>query len=272
VSESFFVPDGPDVFVPTDHTIGPWDARSQHGGPPAALLGRSIESAPGGEDKHIARVTFDLLRPVPLDPLSVGCEVVRPARRVDLVEASLRTGDTLVMRASAWRIRTNSLDLPEPASDPVEGPENAASLEPFGSPATHTDDYYLAAMDIRFVEGVLLAGGPATAWFRARYPLVADEDNSPLTAVLIAIDSASGISAELDPRKWLFINPDLDVHLARYPTDGWVCIDARSQIEPRDRDGRRDDPRPLRRHRPELPEPPDRPPLAAGFLSRSVVL
>lgn len=32
--------------------------------------------------------------------------------------------------------------------------------------------------------------------------------------------------------EWLFINPDLNVHLARYPTDEWVCIDARSQIEP----------------------------------------
>lgn len=232
MSESFFVPDGAEVFIPTDHTIGPWDAGSQHGGPPAALLGRALESAPGGEDKRVARVTFDLLQPVPLDPLRVGCEVTRPGRRADLVEASLHAGDTLVMRAAAWRIRTTSLDLPEPASDPVAGPDDAASLEPFGSPATHTDDYYLAAMDIRFVEGAFLTGGPATAWFRARYSLVAGEDNSPLTAVLIAIDSASGISAALDPRVWLFINPDLDVHLARYPTDEWICIDARSQIEP----------------------------------------
>lgn len=230
--ESFFVPDGSEVFVPTDHTIGPWDARSQHGGPPAALLGRAIESGAGGEGKRVARVTFDLLRPVPLDPLTVSCEVVRPGRRVDLVEASLSAGGTVVMRASAWRIRTATLELPEPAPEPVTGPDGAVSLEPFGNPATHTDDYYLAAMDIRFVEGAFLAGGPATAWFRARHLLVAGEDNSPLTAVLIAIDSASGISAELDPREWLFINPDLDVHLARYPSDEWVCIDARSHIEP----------------------------------------
>lgn len=230
--ESFFIPDGTGVFIPTDHTIGPWDARSQHGGPTAALLGRAIGSAPGGEDKRVARITFDLLRPVPLDPLTVACEVIRPGRRADLVEASLSAGDTLVMRASAWRIRTTNLDLPEPVPDAVPEPESAVPLEPFGSPATHTDDYYLAAMDFRFVEGAFQSGGPATAWFRARYPLVAGEDNSPLTAVLIAIDSASGISAELHPSEWLFINPDLDVHLTRYPTDGWICIDARSHIEP----------------------------------------
>lgn len=188
--------------------------------------------AAGGDDKRLARVTFDLLRPVPLDPVTVACEVIRPGRRVDLVQASLSAGDEVVMRASAWRIRTTVLELPEPTPEPVSGPEGAASLEPFGSPATHTDDFYLAAMDIRFLKGAFLAGGPATAWFRARHPLVAGEDNSPLIAVLIAIDSASGISAELDPRQWLFINPDLSVYLSRYPTDDWVCIDARTYIEP----------------------------------------
>lgn len=232
MSESFFVPDGNDVYLPTDHTIGPWDARAQHGGPPAALLGRAIERAEGGDGKRVARVTFDLLRPVPLDPVTVACEVVRPGRRVDLARASLSAGSDVIMRASAWRIRTTELQLAQPPAESFSGPEDARPVELFENPATHTEDFYLAAMDIRFADGAFLEPGPATAWFRARHPLVAGEGNSPLTAVLIAVDSASGISAELDPKQWLFINPDISVYLARYPTDEWVCIDAKSHIEP----------------------------------------
>ena len=38
----------------------------------------------------VARLTVELLRPVPLEPLVVRAEVVRPGRKVQLVEASLR--------------------------------------------------------------------------------------------------------------------------------------------------------------------------------------
>jgi hypothetical protein len=33
-----------DRFVSSEHTRGPWDERSQHAGPPAALLGRAAQS------------------------------------------------------------------------------------------------------------------------------------------------------------------------------------------------------------------------------------
>jgi hypothetical protein len=95
----------------------------------------------------------------------------------------------------------------------------------------HTTDY-LHSMEIRFVKGSFLQPGPATAWFRMRYPLVEGEDISRLTRVLIAADSASGISSALDFAKWLFINPDLDVHLNRMPETEWVCLDAATTVGP----------------------------------------
>jgi hypothetical protein len=38
------------------------------------------------------------------------------------------------------------------------------------------------------------------------------------------------VSGELDLRRWLFINPELTVHLHREPEGEWVCLDATTSI------------------------------------------
>src|SRR5581483_12073925 len=88
VDEPFYEPDG-ERFAATEWTRGPWDADAQHAGPPAALIGRAIERLPSDEPLQVARITFEVLRPVPIAPLSVAAEVVRPGRRVELVEARI---------------------------------------------------------------------------------------------------------------------------------------------------------------------------------------
>jgi hypothetical protein len=41
-AEAFYEREAPDRFLPTAYTRGPWDADSQHAGPPAALLGLAV--------------------------------------------------------------------------------------------------------------------------------------------------------------------------------------------------------------------------------------
>ncbi len=48
-------------------------------------------------------------------------------------------------------------------------------------------------------------------------------------ALLIA-DSGSGVSAALDPARFLFINVDLTVVLQRDPAEEWMLLDAASAI------------------------------------------
>ena len=38
--------------------------------------------------------------------------------------------------------------------------------------------------------------------------------------------------AELDLAQWLFINPELTVHVHRLPEGEWICMDARTTISP----------------------------------------
>lgn len=87
-------------------------------------------------------------------------------------------------------------------------------------------------MEYRFLEGAFREPGPAKVWMRMRCPLVAGEEPSPLSRVLVAADSGNGVSATLDWRRYLFINVDLSVHLERMPEGEWVCLDAVTLPEP----------------------------------------
>jgi hypothetical protein len=141
------------VFRPTRWTRGPWGPTSQHGGPPAALLGRAIENVNDRDDLAVARIVFDILRPVPIEPLRVNVEVVRPGKSVELVAATLRAGEKEVMRASAWRIRAeeNDLDSTAPVASPPP-PEHGVPLPPFETGY----EGYLQAMEWVFVKGAFL--------------------------------------------------------------------------------------------------------------------
>jgi hypothetical protein len=221
VSEAFYLSQGENRFISTDHTRGPWTSEAQHAGPPSALLGRTIERS-GGDGFQVARITFEILRPVPVEELTVRAEIVRPGKNVELVEASLDASDGEIMKARAWLIRRQELGFDAPSVDlsPPPGPERGGDTNDF------PEFGYLRAMETRFVAGSFTKPGPATAWFRMRHPLVAGEDISPLVRVLIAADSGNGISASIDWSKWFFINTDLSVYLHRMPDGEWVCLDA----------------------------------------------
>jgi hypothetical protein len=226
VFDTFYERDG-DRFAATELTRGPWDPGAQHAGPPAALLGWAVEQLPESEDFQVGRVTFEILRSVPVAPVRVEARVARPGRRVQMFEAELSdAGGEVLMRARGWRLRRAKLDLPGEAllpSQPPAPPEEGADAEFFPTGEEHG---YHSAMEIRFVAGGFLEPGPATAWLRMRQPLVAGEEPTPLQRTLVAADVGNGISAALDFRRFLFINVDLTVHLERMPKGEWIGVDA----------------------------------------------
>jgi hypothetical protein len=228
VTEAFFVPDG-ERFVSTPHTRGPWDPAFQHAGPPAALLGREIERCQQREGFRVGRITFDILRGVPVAPLTVAARVVRPGRSVELLEAVLSDETGEVMRATAWRLRTADLPVPVELAGPPPpgGPDTADATEEAVTFTPGGESFgYHRAMEWRFERGRFDQLGPATVWMRMRHPLLAGEEPSPLVRVLVAADSGNGVSASLDFREWVFINTDLTVHLHRPPAGEWVCLDS----------------------------------------------
>ncbi len=240
MSEAFYEPDG-DVYVASELTRGPWDPSAQHAGPAAALIAREIERLPvEGAARQIGRVTYEILRSIPIAPLRVEARVVRPGRSVELVEAELADEEGVVVRARAWRLRTEDTDVPAELGSggaPLEAP-SPWLLAPGGRPPgpeegrevtffpTGQDVGMHTAMDYRFVKGEYLEMGPATVWMRMRQPLVAGEKPTPLQRVAVAADFGNGISATLDFERFLFINVDLTLHVVRPPEGEWIGVDS----------------------------------------------
>ncbi len=221
-------------FVATELARGPWDPDAQHGGAPAALLMRAFERLPATEDLLIARVTYELLRPAPLGELLLDAQVVRPGRRVQLLEGSLRTPDgTEVVRARALQVRRAAVDegrLGRSRSSPAWSRARRRALT-LASCRRASPPSIPRAIEIRFVSGGF-GGGPATGWFRLRVPIVAGEEPSPLQRLAAAADFGNGISTVLHWDESLFINPDLTIYIDRAPVGEWVCLEARTIIAP----------------------------------------
>jgi hypothetical protein len=215
-------------FLATEATRGPWDEKHQHAGPPSGLLGRALERLESREDARIVRVTVEILRPVPIAPVEVEAAVVRPGKRVELLEGVMTAGGEAVLKARAWRMRTGALDLEEPSGASIAGPERGR-WEPFFPGVA--DVGYHTHMDWRFLRGSFREAGPAIAWLKMKVPLLPGEEPSPLVRVLVAADSANGVSCALDPREYLFVNTDLNVFLYRVPVGEWIGMDSKTILD-----------------------------------------
>jgi len=225
-----FVADGGRL-VPTDLARGPWSPGSLHGGPVAAVVARSVEALAGDDGLEVVRLTLELLRPVTTAPLTVTSRVVRPGRKVQLVDSVVTQDDVEVTWGRSLRIRVDpALPVPGTARDEdgaPPGPDDGAEVP---SQITDYPAFHNEGMEIRFVEGRFDRRGPATGWFRLRHPVVEGEPPSPVQRVVAAADFGNGIGAELDFRTALFINPDLTVSLLRPPVGEWVCVAARTRF------------------------------------------
>ena len=227
MSESFYVPDGDGGYLATELTRGPWDPGSQHAGPPSALLGREIERLEGGEGFQVARVNLEILRPVPIGPVSVeaGPGAARPlgpddrgdpSRRGQRADAGARLADQDSRSSNsgprsrmARRRRRGRSRAPSPSSS-----------RPGRTPGT------TPRWSGRRSAAASASPGRRRSGCGCAIPLLPGEEPSPLQRTLIAADVGNGISAVLDWRRFLFINVDLSVHLERMPEGEWVCVDA----------------------------------------------
>jgi acyl-coenzyme A thioesterase PaaI-like protein len=252
-SESIFVATGEGRFAPTEHARGPWDPHALHGGAPAALMTAALERLQPGAELPIARLSFELLRPVPLAPLELRTRITRPGRRVQALEADLLAGEELVCRARALRIQPVPEELPVRAVElvgdreatPIPGPKEGHEVR-FALDDLERKSFAATAMEMRFISGRPLKGGlpevgissahtpvgAATVWMRLRHPLLPDEPASPLARVAATADFGNGVAAVLPFEEYLFINADLSIELDRRPVGEWIALDARTLLHP----------------------------------------
>lgn len=227
-ADSFYEQVDDERFRSTAGTAGPWSPKAQHGGPPAALLGRALEQLDEGTPRTIARFTMDLLGPVPVADLTVRATVLRPGRSVSLRQAEISDDSgRVVARAQGWALPTG--EGPGDAGLPLSHrPEDGHHEDPPGSWSRG----YLDSVQWNWISGAVTQPGAAVVWMRPRITLLPGEELTPLQRLLVCVDSASGASAALDPDEWNFLNTELTVHVLRPVVGEWVCLEAETTLGP----------------------------------------
>jgi hypothetical protein len=226
-------------FQSTQLARGPWNPLHQHAGPPIALVCRAIELEAAKHGlTHLARLTANLWRPVPISRLTVQVRADYVGRSAGHFSASLIAEGKEVARFTALAQREGALSLPaellaglpgHPLPCAVQTPEDSTPAQfPFadGKPG------YAELVEIREARGKNFQG-PCAVWFRLHHPLVEGEIASGYQRVAVAADSGNGISAVLNYRAGdVFVNSDLTINLLRRPVGEWICVDAQTHLGP----------------------------------------
>jgi hypothetical protein len=230
VIESIFEAAGEGLYRATEAALSPWSDQTLHGGPPTMLMAREVERIPADQPMFVTRLTVELLRPIGMTPLAVSSRLVRPGRKVQLVEASLWSGEQEVARTTALRIRVAEVAVPIDDEPPPHPPRE--SVPGWSGSWRPGAAYHIQGVEVRGPGQERPEVGPGWAWFRLRLPLVEGEVPSGLVRICAAADFPNGISHVVDPRKTSFLNPDLTIHVLRLPVDDWVMVDARTRLSP----------------------------------------
>lgn len=235
---AYFVPlgstgDGYERYLATESTVSVWAHTMQHGAPPSALLARAVEQCAPREGARVARLTMEILGPIPVSELHVRAWVERPGKRIELVAAELAAPQPdgtrrVVAKASAWRIATGDTTGVALAADPPLPPVPEVGEIGWTLPAGW-DIGYVKTVDIR---GLPESAGARHVWVRSRSAVVEGEAVTPLVRVLSVADIANGIGAQLDPTHWTFLNTDLTVDLYRLPVSEWIGLSVATSIGP----------------------------------------
>ena len=227
---AFYEQIGHGRFASSSLTAGPWSAESQHAGPPSALLVRAFEQFEPDAGVRLARLSVDVLGPVPLAPLAIEVHRIRPGRSVELLEATASVDGRPALVARGWRMRRTPDNFPTVGEH--RGPAVPDTRVRGEMMSYAHQDGYLSVVDFSFISGGGDDLGPAETWGRARADLVEGETMTGWQHTVTVADSSSGVSMATDPLTYPSINCDLVVSLHRDPEPGWIHLDTETVGSP----------------------------------------
>lgn len=213
------------------HAAGPWGLSMQHGSAPAALVAWAAESLPTTAPMQIARLTIDLIRPVPVAPLTLSRRVVREGRKIQLCEIGLYGDGVEVVRGSVLKVLSQpdlnpgGVGVPEfdmPGPDACVAPTRLAGME---SP-------FIDGISMRLVRGGFDLPGPAAIWYRSDRPVLEGFPTSPAMRAALTADFCNGTGSVLSIDDWTFPNGDLTLSLTRPACGEWILVEAETTIGP----------------------------------------
>lgn len=218
------------LFSPTPVAASPWHPSMLHGGAVSALFGLLMdEQVAIWPEFMVNRLTMNLLRPVPMEPLESRCVWLREGGRLRVLAVELLAQGRLVARAEALMQKVTPVVLPDYAPRPEPAPAGPAGLPEFGiqsllnakdqsiPPGFHT------RVEVREVTP-WDEQGATTAWVRVPVEIVPGVSTTPLMRAAMVSDLGNGTGQlSLGPGVGC-INADITLALFRYPRSEWLCL------------------------------------------------
>ncbi len=190
-------------------------------------MARAVQRLVAGGDvaMQISRVTCEMLRPVPIDRVTVRVRTEKRGRKVALMHAQLLARDEVCIDARVALVRAETVlvsAIAHQQADPTT--PNPSTFPAFGFPFFSWSEGYHTAVELRLVRGPFGAG-TAAMWMRPRIPLVHGETATGAQHAMVCADAGSGVTLGVDITRNTFVNADLTVHLLREPAGPWILLD-----------------------------------------------
>lgn len=232
--------------IPSELVRGPWSHDQQHGGAVSGALGFAVTEeslrAEDAADFQLARLTVEILRPVPTQPLAYRAETIHRGRRSRVISAELRWNGKMVARASSQWV--SGL----PGHDDGPAPVTAQPIAPAETEVPHRPDvaadpgasdigyprpgFNCDVFEMRCQQGSTEDPGPGVIWVRMKTDLVAGADAHPALALATMADLGNAVGWDWSPNGRPMVNADITLQLMRYPTGAWVCLQSASRVGP----------------------------------------
>ena len=229
---ALFAHDGAGRFMPTQAAVGPWDRTLVHGAPIAALLTGQLTPSEG----TLARVTVEILAPVPMAPLELQVSEATGGRRVQRATAVLTAEGREVATATSVIVRRDDLEFPPRAlahENPFDPATAPALTEPNYSAAEYVgwDSFDSNAL---ILDRVRLESDRRTHdWISMGIPVVEGTELKGTELAAVAADYASNaVVRQLPYDTWSFRNADLTIHFAREPVGRWIGLRSDCVVQP----------------------------------------
>ena len=231
------------VFSPSIHTGSPWSMNTQHGGPINALLMYGMETAVLETPKRIARLSIDILRPVPRQPLRLNTRILREGRRLAVADAALaRESDGMlvaVARAQLLQDREDHEPLFPRSTTPVP-PLGATVRADLISDSRRLEGPPGFHLNIEMRHGADNIG--PIGWFSWPGELITGLTTSSAQRCAAICDLATIVSGRMhlsghgrwdNKIRFEMLNTDTTIQFLRQPIGAWFAFHAPSIIDER---------------------------------------
>lgn len=213
------------TFTPTALVSGGWNPDEQHIAPALGLLAHAVETEQS-DGRQLARLSYDILGTLPIEPVQVQVEVLRPGRTVELVQATLSHGGRAAVVLRAWLLSDFDTDeLAGGSLAAVPGPDDLPVLDPAGM----WPGEFVRSVEVRRRQE---EPGRALSWVRTAVPLLRDEPVSATARALGLVDIANGLTPRRPATEVAFPNVDLTVHLSTALRGEWIGLDTTVEFGP----------------------------------------